>query len=51
MFGPRSVVNKLTPCTHGGIDYAELRRSEHFPETILDFSVSCNPFGPPPGYK
>jgi histidinol-phosphate aminotransferase len=49
MLQPRPAINKVTACAHGGIDYAELKRLGIPPETILDFSVSCNPFGPPPG--
>ena len=51
MLPPRPAINKLTPCVHGGIDHAELRSLGISPETILDFSVSCNPFGPPPGIR
>ncbi len=49
MLQPRPAINEFTACAHGGIDYAELKRLGISPETILDFSVSCNPFGPPPG--
>jgi histidinol-phosphate aminotransferase len=48
---PRQTINKVKPCVHGGIDYAELKKPDVSPETILDFSVSCNPFGPPPGIR
>jgi len=48
---PRPAINKVTPCVHGGIDYTELNKSDVSLETILDFSVSCNPFGPPPGVR
>jgi histidinol-phosphate aminotransferase len=48
---PRPAINKVTPCVHGGIDYAELNKTDVSPETILDFSVSCNPFGAPPGIR
>lgn len=51
MLQPRPTINKLAPCIHGGIDYAELKDLGISPEAILDFSVSCNPFGPPPGIK
>ncbi len=51
MLLPRHAINKLPPCVHGGIDHEELARLGISPETILDFSVSCNPFGPPPGIK
>jgi histidinol-phosphate aminotransferase len=48
---PRPAINKITSCAHGGIDYAELKRLGISPETVLDFSVSCNPLGPPPGIR
>jgi histidinol-phosphate aminotransferase len=48
---PRPAISKITSCTHGGIDYAELKRLGIPLETILDFSVSCNPFGSPPGVR
>jgi histidinol-phosphate aminotransferase len=48
---PRQAINKLTPCVHGGIEYAELKKPGISLETILDFSVSCNPFGAPPGIR
>jgi histidinol-phosphate aminotransferase len=48
---PRPAINKVTPCVHGGIDYTEVKKPGISPETILDFSVSCNPFGPPPGVQ
>jgi histidinol-phosphate aminotransferase len=48
---PRPAINKVTPCTHGGIDYTELKKPDVSLESILDFSVSCNPLGPPPGIR
>jgi len=48
---PRPAINKITPCVHGGIDYTELNKPDITPEAVLDFSVSCNPFGPPPGIR
>jgi histidinol-phosphate aminotransferase len=39
------------PTTHGGINYLELEKRGISPEDVLDFSVSTNPFGPPPGTK
>lgn len=47
MLRPKPAIDKLAPCTHGGIDYSELAKLGVSPQTILDFSVSCNPFGPP----
>ncbi len=51
MLRPRLAIDKLAPCVHGGIDYAELKNLGISPEAILDFSVSCNPFGPPPSIR
>jgi len=42
---------RLTPCPHGGPDPEELEALRLSPDDILDFSVNCNPFGPPPGIK
>ena len=38
-------------CPHGGINYAELKTMGFSPDEVLDFSVSFNPFMPPPGIK
>jgi histidinol-phosphate aminotransferase len=46
---PKPAIEKLAPCAHGGIDYGELEKLGISSESILDFSVSCNPFGPPSG--
>ena len=51
MLSPRPAINNLAPCVHGGIDHAELESLGIHPKAILDFSVSCNPFGPPPGIR
>lgn len=51
MLLPRPAINKISPCIHGGINHEELARFGIPPEAVLDFSVSCNPFGPPPGIK
>ena len=48
---PKPEVEKLKVCPHGGPNYAELRAMGLTPEEILDFSVSANPFLPPPGVK
>ena len=48
---PRPEVEKLETCPHGGPNYAELERLGFAPEDVLDFSVSANPFGPPPGIE
>ncbi len=49
MLQPKPYLNKLTPCSHGGINFTEVESTGISPESILDFSVNCNPFGPPPG--
>ena len=49
MFRPKPNIEKLGAVVHGGIDYTELAKSGISPETLLDFSVNTNPFGPPPG--
>jgi len=41
----------LAPGTHGGINPAELKAAGVRPEEVLDFSVSSNPYMPPPGIK
>lgn len=51
MLLPKANIEKLTPGIHGGIDYRELTQLSISPESVLDFSVSTNPFGPPPGIK
>lgn len=51
MLQPKPSIKKINPCIHGGINYAELKSLGISPETILDFSTSCNPFGPPPGVR
>ena len=45
----RLSIDKLSPCVHGGINYTELNKLGIPPYGVLDFSVSINPFGPPPG--
>jgi histidinol-phosphate aminotransferase len=49
MLRPKPNIDKLVPATHGGINYPELEKLDISPEDVLDFSVSTNPFGPPPG--
>ncbi|MDP2728822.1 MAG: histidinol-phosphate aminotransferase family protein, partial [Dehalococcoidia bacterium] len=41
----------LETCPHGGPDLAEMEEMGLSADGILDFSVNCNPFGPPPGVK
>lgn len=47
----RPNVEQLAPCPHGGPDLEELERLGLSPEDVLDFSVNCNPFGPPPSVR
>ena len=51
MLRPNRNIDKIVPPAHGGIDYAELKRCNISPEEVIDFSVSVNPFGPPPGIE
>lgn len=51
MLRPKSNIDKLVSATHGGINYLELEQLGISPADILDFSVSVNPFGPPPGTR
>ncbi len=48
---PRPEIKNLQTCPHGGPNYAELEQLGFKPEKVLDFSVSANPFGPPPEVK
>jgi len=48
---PKRAIAGLKSCTHGGINHAEMELLGIDPEEILDFSVSTNPFMPPPGIK
>jgi histidinol-phosphate aminotransferase len=48
MSHPRSHISGLPPAIHGSIDYREINSLGISPDTIIDFSVNCNPYGPPP---
>ena len=48
---PKRGIARLKICPHGGINYAEFKALGINPDEILDFSVSSNPFMPPPGIK
>ena len=48
---PKKAIAALGPVAHGGIDAAELERLGIDPAGVLDFSVSTNPFMPPPGVR
>ncbi len=51
MLRPRAGIESLVPTSHGGINYAELEKFDIPPGEVLDFSVSTNPYGPPPGIE
>ena len=51
MLRPKPNIEKMARPVHGGIDAAELERFGFRPEEAIDFSVSVNPFGPPPGIE
>jgi histidinol-phosphate aminotransferase len=48
---PKRWLAGLQTSPHGGIDYAELKELDIDPDEVLDFSVSTNPFLPPPGIR
>jgi len=45
---PRPEVALTSPAYHGALDYAELEQLGLSPESIVDFSVNSNPYGPSP---
>ena len=47
----RPEIENMKICPHGGPDYAELRALSLTPEEVVDFSVCCNPFPPPPAVR
>jgi histidinol-phosphate aminotransferase len=49
MLQPNPNILRLTPAVHGGFDFQEFARLGIRPQDVIDFSVSTNPFGPPPG--
>jgi len=48
---PKRWIARLKTCPHGGINHAELKALGLSLDEVLDFSVSSNPFMPPPGIK
>ena len=48
---PKPEIEGLKICSHGGLNWAELRSMGLNPEEIIDFSVCSNPFPPPPGVR
>lgn len=51
MLQPKPNLRDLAPCPHGGPDLRELEEMGLPPDRVQDFSVNCNPFGPPPAVK
>ncbi|MBI2854013.1 MAG: histidinol-phosphate transaminase [Chloroflexi bacterium] len=48
---PRPEVESLVSCVHGGPNYGEIAPLNRAGRRVLDFSVSSNPYGPPPGVR
>ena len=48
---PNPEIEGLKICSHGGLNWAELKSMGLNPEEIIDFSVCSNPFPPPPGVR
>ena len=48
MSHPRPHISGLPPVIHGSIDYRETDTLGISPDTVIDFSINCNPYGPPP---
>ncbi len=51
MLSPKPNIKNLAPFEHGGVNYLEMDKLGISPKNVLDFSVSTNPFGPPPGLR
>jgi len=45
---PRPEVQQLGDVVHGALDFAELEAYGLVPESVIDFSVNNNPYGPSP---
>jgi histidinol-phosphate aminotransferase len=48
---PRPELKNMPVGTHGGPDYSEIQALELDIDRILDFSVCCNPYPPPPSVR
>jgi len=48
---PKPHIVRLPHGVHGGIDFAEVEGLGIRPESVVDFSVCTNPFGPPPSVR
>lgn len=51
MPGFRPRLEGIETCVHGGPDYREMEAMGISLEEVADFSVNCNPLGPPPGVR
>ena len=47
----RPEIRHLKTSEHGGLNYSELEATGIAPGEVIDFSVSSNPNGPPPGLR
>ncbi len=45
---PRPEVQQIMDVTHGALDFSELEANGLAPESVIDFSVNNNPYGPSP---
>ncbi len=45
---PRSEVQQMMDVVHGALDFSELEERGIAPESVIDFSVNNNPYGPSP---
>jgi histidinol-phosphate aminotransferase len=48
LINPRPEVASAPLDAHGALNYAELEQLDIDPDEVIDFSVSCNPYGPSP---
>jgi histidinol-phosphate aminotransferase len=51
MYSSKRNIERIILPVHGGIDRIEMKRLGISPDKVTDFSVSLNPFGPPPGIR
>lgn len=45
---PRPEVQQMMDVVHGALDFSELEQQGFAPESVIDFSVNNNPYGPSP---
>ncbi|MFC1965971.1 pyridoxal phosphate-dependent aminotransferase [Chloroflexota bacterium] len=48
---PRSEIETVESCVHGGLNDTDLRATGLAPDEVLDFSVNANPYSPPLGVR